>query len=310
MVEFSPRDWSPLLLVSALFGLSGCTPDAGEITTDTASDSPAPEGGPSGTFVVSLEHDGLEREAIVYVPESYSAAADTPLVLNFHGFGGIARWHMEDADLRPQADRSGGLLIVPQGANLDGSPHWNPVALGGDNKSNVDDFGFVEALLDAIQAAYPYNPERVSAIGYSNGGMMALGLACSRSEWIASAGSVSGALLDNNCDLSHPMSVITLHGTRDSTIPYDGSGEYFSAVEAVDYWRGESGAEEGEMVVLQDGNTTIRHWPHEGGMDGTAVHHYRVMGGEHIWYNFSSDGLTANDRIWDFLTAFSVNGRL
>ncbi len=303
-------DWAKLGLFSALLGLSACTSGSVEIVTDTSSTTPEPDDRARGTFVVALEHDGLEREAIVYVPESYSATADTPLVLNFHGFGGIARYHMEDADLRPQADRSGGLLVIPQGARLDGSPHWNPVALGGDNKSDVDDLGFVEALLEAIQAAYPYNADRVSAIGYSNGGMMALGLACSRSEWIASAGSVSGAFLDETCDLSHPMSIITLHGTRDSTIPYNGSGEYYSAMEVVDYWRGENGAEEAEVVELQSGNTTIRHWPHEGGDAGTAVHHYRVMGGEHIWYNFTVDGLSANDRIWDFLTAFSVEGRL
>ena len=139
---------------------------------------------------------------------------------------------------------------------------------------------------------------------------MALGLACSRSELIASAGSVSGVLLDNGCELSHPMSVITLHGTQDSVIPYDGTGEYFSAMEVVDYWRGENGAEEADVVLFEDGNTTIRHRPHEGGEAGTAVHHYRVMGGAHVWYNFEVGGLSANDRIWDFLTAYSVNGRL
>ena len=269
-----------------------------------------PDDRATGTFTVRLEHDGIEREAIVYVPESYSAAADTPLVMNFHGFGGMARWHMEAADLRPQADRSGGLLVIPQGADLDGSPHWNPVAAGGDNKSDVDDLGFVEALLETIQAAYPYNAGRVSAVGYSNGGMMALGLACTRSELIASAGSVSGAFLDDSCDHSHPMSIITLHGTQDSTIPYDGSGEYFSASEVIDYWRGEIGAPEADAVLLESGSNAVRHWPHDGGEAGTAVHHYRVMGGEHIWYNFEADGLSANDRIWDFLTAFSVNGRL
>ena len=290
-----------------LLGGLGCSQDSDE---GTPVDSALPQDRATGTFRVSFDHDGLEREAIVHVPESYSAAADTPLVLNFHGFGGIARYHMEDADLRPQADESGGLLVIPQGAELDGSPHWNPSALGGDNKSDVDDLGFVEALLDTIQEAYPYNPERVSAVGYSNGGMMALGLACSRSSLIASAGSVSGALLDTDCELDHPVSIITLHGTRDSTIPYNGSGDYLSASDAVDYWREEVGASEAEMEVLNSGNTTIRHWPHEGGEAGAAVHHYMVMGGEHIWYTFTANDRSANDRIWDFLTGFSTSGRI
>ena len=260
-----------------------------------------------GTFTVGLEHDGLERTAIVFVPETYNSEADTPLVLNFHGYGGIARYHMEDGDLRPQAEASGGLLVIPQGSLLEGSPHWNPSEPGGDNKSSADDIGFVEALLGAVQDAYPYNASRVSAVGYSNGGMMAMGMACQRSDLIASAGSVSGVLLDVGCELSHPMSVITMHGTEDDVIPYDGTGEYHSATDVVDYWRGENGAVEADPVTLNDGGTTIVHWAHEGGSAGSAVHHYRVDGGGHIWFRFSVDGRSANDRIWDFLTAHAIN---
>ena len=292
------------VLVGCL-GLGACSPKSsslggGDLPVDLS----------PGTFAVALEHDGLTREAIVYVPESYDSTADTPLVLNFHGFSGGAQYHLEDGDLRPQADRSGGLLVVPQGADLDGSPHWNPSQLGGDNKSSVDDFGFLEALLDAVQAAYPYNAERVSAVGYSNGGMMAMGLACERSHLIASAGTVSGSMLDFGCDLAHPISVISIHGTRDDTIPYDGEGDFTSPEDVVDYWRGENATNDAESVTLTDGGTTIEHWAYEGGTAGTAVHHYRVDGGYHVWLNFSADGQESNDRIWDFLTAFSVNGRL
>lgn len=301
----SSLGFSYFAVLAVGMGVFGCASDS-----DTPEDEVETTEWTPGTFKVSIEHDGMEREAVVYVPESYDPAADTPLVLNFHGFGGIARYHMEDGDLRPQAERSGGLLVVPQGSNLDGSPHWNPSPIGGDNKSTADDFGFVEALLDAVQAAYPYNPKRVSAVGYSNGGMMALGLACQRSELIASAGSVSGAMLDTDCELSHPVSVITLHGTQDSTISYNGSGEYYSATEVVEYWRTENGTADTEPVVLNDGNTTIRHWAYEEGEAGTAVHHYRVVGGQHVWLSFTADGRSANDRIWDFLTAYSVDGRL
>jgi len=260
--------------------------------------------------MVGFEHDGMTREALVVVPESYDPEAATPLVLNFHGFGGTARYHLEDADLREQAERSGGLLVMPQGSEMDGSPHWNPSLPGGDNKSSVDDIGFVVALLDTVQRAYPYSSGRVSAVGYSNGGMMALGLACARSDLIASAGSVSGTMLSSSCDLSRPVSIITLHGTQDSVIAYDGSGDYQSAPDVAEYWRGENGADEAEPVTLSDGGTTIVHWAHEGGRAGSAVHHYRVDGGYHVWLQFSADGQSANDRIWDFLTAHSLDGRL
>jgi len=288
---------------SASFGVGCSSSPNGEVGELPADRSP-------GTFLVGLEHDGLQREFIAYVPETYDATADTPLVLNFHGFEGGARYHLEDSDLRPQADRAGAILLVPQGAELDGSPHWNPSRLGGDNKSSVDDFGFVEAMLNEVQAAYPYNADRVSAVGYSNGGMMAMGLACERSHLIASAGVMSGTMLDVGCELSHPISVISIHGTRDDTIPYDGNGDYRSALDVVDYWRGANETENAEEVTFSDGGTSISHWAYEGGTAGTAVHHYRVDRGYHVWLQFTADGQSSNDRIWNFLTAYSVNGSL
>ena len=297
--------WGVLGLVA--LGVSACGSDSAD---DEEVDSELPVDWSAGTFMVSLEHDGLEREAIVYVPESYDPSADTPLMLNFHGFYGTARYHMEAGDLRPQADRSGGILVVPQGADLDGSPHWNPSQLGGDNKSSIDDFGFLEALLDEIQLSYPYSASRVSAVGYSNGGMMAMGLACERSERIASVASISGTMLDFGCEFSHPISVMTIHGTRDDTVAYDGDGAYRGALDVVNYWRDENNTEDAERVTYTDGNTTIQHWPYEGGDAGTAVHHYKVVRGEHIWLTFDADGRASNDILWDFLTAYSVEGRL
>jgi polyhydroxybutyrate depolymerase len=263
-----------------------------------------------GTFRVNVTHDGLQREALVFVPDTYDAQADTPLVLNFHGFGGYAEAHMAWGDLRDQAEVSGGLLVYPQGSDLDGEPHWNASLPGGDNKSTADDFGFIEALLETIGQSYPFDTGRVSAVGYSNGGMMAMGLACLRSELIASAGSVSGSMLDAGCELAHPVAVITLHGTDDDVIPYEGGGGYLSAQATVDYWTGANGTDAADPVTLTDGGTNIEYWAHEGGEDGRAVHHYRVDGGGHVWLEFEVDGRSANDRIWEFLTAYSVDGRL
>ena len=295
--------WTMMVIGALLMG--GCNRSGSENNFPDLPDDLSP-----GTFRVALQHDGTDREAVVYVPESYDSTADAPLVLNFHGFGGIARYHMEDGDLRPQAENDGAILVYGQGANLDGSPHWNAALAGGDNKSSVDDFGYVQAILENIQAAYPFNASRVSAVGYSNGGMMALALACYHSELIASAGSVSGAMLDMDCELSHPLSVITVHGTEDDTIAYDGTGEYHSATDVVDYWRQENATGGTEPVDFTDGGTTIRHFAFDGGTNGTAVHHYRVMGGEHIWLQFSADGRASNDIVWDFLTADSVSGRI
>ena len=140
---------------------------------------------------------------------------------------------------------------------------------------------------------------------------MALGLACHHSELIASAGSISGAMLDFGCELSHPLSVITVHGTNDDTIPYDDeNSEYHTATDVIDYWREENQTGGTDPVAFSDGGRTIQHFAFDGGTAGTAVHHYRVVDGEHVWLRFNADERASNDIVWDFLTAYSVDGRI
>jgi polyhydroxybutyrate depolymerase len=43
--------------------------------------------------------------------------------------------------MRSLAEADTFILIYPQGSCLDGLSHWNACPLGGDNKSDADDFG-------------------------------------------------------------------------------------------------------------------------------------------------------------------------
>ena len=137
------------------------------------------------TTWLELNHDGVLRETLVYVPESYEATQDVPLLLNFHGYGGFAANHLLTSDFRRLAEEQTFLLASPPGSVLDGSPHWNPSPPSATNKSTVDDFGFIESLIDNLSATYRIDEERVYAVGYSNGAMLAFGLACYRGERIA-----------------------------------------------------------------------------------------------------------------------------
>ena len=43
---------------------------------------------------------------------------------------------------------------------MEGSSHWNPCPVGGDNKSNADDVGFVEAIINDITNQYNIDIDR------------------------------------------------------------------------------------------------------------------------------------------------------
>lgn len=286
---------------------------AGDKPSDGGERLPAlPDEGAPGTYTLSFEHDGTTREAIVCVPASYAAADPTPLLLNFHGFGGTARDHMAAADMRGLADEEGFLLVYPQGSLLDGQTHWNSAAPSADNKSEADDFGYVGELLYALASSLAVDEARVYAAGYSNGGMMSFGLACYLRERIAAVASVSGAMLDDigvACVPAHPTSVITPHGTGDPVLPYDGGAGMRSVEDLLGYWTEFNGITDAATTAsVGEGGAEVESTVYEGGMAGTEVHHYRVVGGGHVWFDLKTDGVDTNRLVWDFLSRFDRDG--
>ena len=272
-----------------------------------------------GTTRLKLNHEGVLRETLVYVPESYEGTQDVPLLLNFHGYGGYAANHLLTADFRQLAEEQTFLLAYPQGSLLDGSPHWNPSPPSATNKSTVDDFGFIESLLDNLSVTYRIDEERVYAVGYSNGAMLAFGLACYLGERIAAVGSVSGTMLEDIGDLCqppHPTAVITLHGTQDYILPYatndgttpkgDSSG-YVSAEGVVEYWAdfNQTQSSPTEATTISSGQT-VHSFIYAEGQGGIEVQHYQVVGGEHVWFDLEIAGFGTNELIWSFLSRFRL----
>lgn len=278
---------------------------------DDASPSSLPTDGSPGTYALAFEHAGVMREAIVHVPGSYEAATALPMVMNFHGFGGTSEGQMSWTGMQSVADAGGFIAVFPQGTDLDGSPHWNTSLPSADNKSDAEDFGFIDALIDTIAASYAVDADRVYAAGYSNGGMFSFALACYRTERIAAVASVSGAMLDDigsACTPAHPTSVITLHGTEDSVIAYDGGGDFGgSAQDVLDYWVDHNEITDAPETST-DGAVTTLHYT--GGAAGAEVMHHRVDGGGHVWFERTFYGETTSEAIWSFFSRFDRNGAI
>ena len=257
----------------------------------------------------SIVHDGIVREYVLHVPNSYTGTSAVPLVINFHGFGGNVREYMNYADMRPVAEADTFILVYPQGSYLNGSSHWNPCPPGGDNKSNADDFGFIEDMIKEISTHYNIDMKRIYAVGYSNGGMMAYGLANYKSELIAAVASVSGTMLDCIGPTSHPMPVLDLHGTSDDVIPYNGNSYYNSVQSVLGYWIDFNNTNKIPIVsVDSSGGMTIEHYVYDQGDNGVSVEHYKYIGGRHIRFTTPYRGKTTSELIWDFLSRYDING--
>ena len=263
----------------------------------------------SNTNAQTLVHDGMNREYILYVPNSYDGTSSIPLLLNFHGFGGSASQFMQEADMRSLAEADTFILVYPQGSCLDGSSHWNPCPTGGDNKSTADDIGFVEAMISEISSQYNLDMERIYAAGYSNGGMMAYGLANYKSDLIAAVASVSGTMLNCTGPTSHPMPVVHLHGTSDGVVSYNGSNDWNSVQSTLDYWINFNNTVSTPIVNIDTtGGMTIEHYVYDQGDNSVSVEHYKYIGGDHVWFNEPYQGQNASNLVWSFMSKYDSNG--
>ena len=263
----------------------------------------------TNTSAQSIVHNGVNREYVLYIPNSYDGTSSVPLMLNFHGFGGSASDYMQEADMRSLAEADTFILIYPQGSCLDGLSHWNACPLGGDNKSDADDFSFVEAIINEISSQYNVDMERIYAAGYSNGGMMAYGLANYKSNLVAAVASVSGVMLECTGSTSHPMPVVHLHGTSDGVLPYNGSSDWNSAQSTLDYWINFNNTITTPTVSIDNsGGMSIEHYVYDQGDSSVSVEHYKFIGGDHVWFSNTYQGQDASELVWNFVSRYDING--
>ena len=255
--------------------------------------------------VQSIVYDGINREYVLYIPDSYDGTSSVPLMLNFHGFGGSASDYMQEADMRSLAEVDTFILVYPQGSCLDGSSHWNPCPIGGDNKSTADDVGFVESMISEISSQYNVDMERIYAAGYSNGGMMAYGLANYKSDLIAAVASVSGTMLDCTGPTNHPMPVVHLHGTSDSVVSYNGSTDWNSVQSTLDHWINFNNT---VLTPTITSDNNIERYVYDQGDNSVSVEHYKFIGGEHVWFSATFQDQSTSELVWNFVSRYDING--
>jgi polyhydroxybutyrate depolymerase len=170
-----------------------------------------------GSTEHSLNFDGVERTYRIYRPATLPASA--PLVVMMHGGGGSGANAERAFGWDREADSGHFVVAYPDGLNN----VWNTEGgcCGKSARDGVDDAGFISEMVQEIDASISIDPLRVFATGMSNGGMMTYTLACTTSLF-ATIGPVSAAML-NDCPSPEPISVIHIHGTADTNVPFDGS---------------------------------------------------------------------------------------
>jgi polyhydroxybutyrate depolymerase len=194
---------------------------------------------------------------------------------------------MRISGLSGQADASGFIVVYPNGTGRKKS--WNGGHCCGEAAMNeVDDVGFIRALIGELTLVVNVDPSRVYASGFSNGAIMAYRLACELSDKIAAVGPVAATQIRDDQEACHPersVPVIHFHGTADHLNPYDGgvtsAGFEFVAVDdAISFWAAQNACpDQGQRTD----SGSIQHVVFAPCAQDSSVELYRILDGEHAW---------------------------
>lgn len=269
----------------------------------------------------TLTHDGIERTYILHLPSSYDENKPAPLVLSFHGGAGNAENQRRVSGFNELADKEGFIVVYPNGTGKlkDKILTWNGGTCCGYAVTNqIDDVGFIRALIAELQSQYNIDPKRIYATGLSNGGIMSYRLACDAADIFAAIGPVAGTQNYIRCEPSEPVSVIHFHGTDDTHLPYGGgsgddsiAGVVFKSVdETMDFWLTFNLCNPTPTTETFD---DIQHETYSGCANEIKVELYTILGGKHAWPG--SDGpagpagdeptqtISASEIMWEFFAA-------
>lgn len=246
-----------------------------------------------------LAHDGIERTYTLYLPPKYDGTSALPLLMLFHGGGGIGRRMVAFTGF-DQIARDNGLIVVsPDGVER----HWNDGRVGRKDRAaleNVDDVGFTGQIFDALEKELKVDRSRVYVAGVSNGAMMSFRLALEMPDRIAAVAAVVGGLpepLAGKQWEGRPVPLIMINGTKDPLVPYNGGdvmaakitrGRILSAPATAAFWAKRNGCsptpDETELKLpTNKSHMAVRKTEYKSGDIAADVVLYTVEGGGHTW---------------------------
>jgi polyhydroxybutyrate depolymerase len=303
------------LLVSALAGPCAWVPAR-------AAENIADPGDHSG----SLDHGGLSRRYLVHIPRRLDPATPAPLLMAFHGGGGNMQFQADDSryGLIGKSESAGFIVVFPNGY----SPFpggrlatWNAGhCCAAARDRNVDDVGFVRALVARLQGQLNIDARRIYATGMSNGGMFAHRLACEAADVFSGIAAVAGTDNTRSCAPSRAIPVLAIHARNDDHVLFDGGAGagafrdeskvtvFTSVPETLSRWTQRNGCTTPPQRVLEPPGAYCER--HAGCRDGVSVQLCVTETGGHSWPGAAkvrgakepaSQAISAVDVMWDFL---------
>jgi len=272
----------------------------------------------------SLLWQGQSRTFTVYVPSDYSSTRRYPLILALHPGLSNAAQHAESAQWHVLGEQEKFITVYPNGTRS--TPASNTRLWNAYNQpstvAQVDDVGFLNALLNHLIRRYAIDTCRVYSSGFSNGAMMTYRMACDATQRFAAIAPLSGGwgygadgfcgdgncngdpagscgwnMANVNCRPSKRLPVIFMKGSLegDNLPTCRGTTDSLNKL----YWRTFLNCRQVRIDTVSRSNERVIREIYTSCQDGTEFQFLSVIGNSHQWHS------PATTMFWEFLKRFS-----
>lgn len=249
-----------------------------------------------------LEWQGRNRSYYVYVPPGVTNADTLSLVFAIHGGGGTAQGlqRMTRRRYNELAIEHRFLVVYPNAI----SKTWNSGRLEilKPKNKNVDDVGFLVAIVQKLKSEFNIYESRVFASGISNGGFMTNRLLCERPDVFKAGAVVTATMAEDfvaDCKPEEPTSLMVINGLDDPLVPYNGGdikigkrgksrGKVISTDDYISFWLDKNGCDvmtRKDFLIngIPDDGTRVLRASYSGCDKNNKVVLYSIEGGGHTW---------------------------
>jgi polyhydroxybutyrate depolymerase len=297
----------------------------------TGNEAAVSRGGLSASAELSantLTHDGRERRYLL--DAGVSEPEGRPLLLVLHGGQGSPERIASYAGFDRVARREDVVVAYPEAVG----GNWNDgreVERLASQRDDVDDVGFLSALIEHLLAAHRLDPQAVYVVGPSNGGMMTYRLVLEKAEKLAAAAAVIANLPEplaagHAGPVDDPVPLLIINGSADPLMPHAGGeirfgiwgglGRVLSTEATAAFFAERGGCEPTpRLLPVTDAAPTdgidIVHRGFRGGAAGCVVELYVLEGGGHVWpgappyappalIGAATESVDAAELVWSF----------
>ncbi len=284
-----------------------------------------------GKYCSHVDWESVRRTYLVHVPRTYDGATRVPVLVVLHGGGGSAEFGYRVHGWTDLSERRGCLVVFPEATAEDptqpAAVRENPrIWNDGSRRSavarrNVDDIGYLAAVLDEVQATFAVDSDRIFVTGFSNGASMSFRVGIELADRVAAIAPVSGHLCLENPRPARPLSMLYMIGLADPINPFAGGATISPwgsrrvkppVMDSIGTWvRLIQASDEPELLRDSDGVRQVRFGP---GETGCEVQLHTIEGQGHEWAGAQrtlprvisgpqTDKLDVTEVVWDFFAS-------